>query len=84
MEGSAEYTVMVAFPIDTAVTFPLWSTVATDSSEEDQVRPLYVAFSGSVAADKVSEVPIISESVSGIVMLDTGMTAPSTGRPGAA
>ena len=43
---STVFTVMTALPTDTAVTFPLPSTTATEGLEEDQVTALLAAFEG--------------------------------------
>ena len=43
-------TVMVAVPLLTALTFPLWSTVAIDSLLEVQITFLLVAFVGKIVA----------------------------------
>ena len=45
--------VMVAVPLETAVTVPFWSTVATEVLEEDQVRDLSLAEVGAMVANKV-------------------------------
>jgi hypothetical protein len=49
--------VIVAFPSFKAVTLPFSSTVAIDSSLEDQVTDLSVASCGKTVAVKVSDSP---------------------------
>ena len=49
--------VIVAFPVATAVIFPVSSTVATLSSLEDHVTVVSVALSGVTAALTVTELP---------------------------
>ena len=50
-------TVIVASPTPTAVTFPLWSTVATAVLLLDHVTLLFVAVEGSIVAVRVSVLP---------------------------
>ena len=51
------FTVIVASPGDTAVTFPLWSTVATAVLLLSHVTLLFVAVEGSIVAVRVSVLP---------------------------
>ena len=52
--------VIVAVPLDTAVTLPLWSTVATDVLSEDQVTDLSLALLGEIVAVNVTVCPSLS------------------------
>ena len=54
--------VIVASPAATAVTFPVWSTDATLSSELLHTTVLSVALSGATVATRVSDVPVVSSS----------------------
>ena len=51
---------IVAVPLDTAVTLPLWSTVATDVLSEDQVTDLSLASLGEIVAVNVTVCPSLS------------------------
>ena len=56
---SVEVAVMVAFPLETAVTTPLAETVATAAFEEDQASVLFVALPGATIAVNTVVAPIV-------------------------
>ena len=56
---SVEVAVMVAFPLETAVTTPLAETVATEAFEEDQASVLIVASPGATIAVNMVVAPIV-------------------------
>ncbi len=71
---SPQVAVMVTSPTLRAVTRPVPSTVAIDSSPDDQVTVLSVASSGRISGTRVIVPPTISVATSGlIVMLSTGV-----------
>ena len=71
---SVEVAVMVAFPLETAVTTPLAETVATAAFEEDQASVLIVASPGATIAVNIVVAPIVGKvAVAGIAIAVTNI-----------
>lgn len=74
-DPSVAFAVITAIPLEIAVTFPFWSTVATPILLLDHTRVLLLARSGSTVAVSVEDSPsfnVISDSLR--IMLETGFT----------
>jgi hypothetical protein len=76
LEPSVAVARMVAVPSPTAVTLPVWETVATDVSELDHVSDLFVALEGRTVAERLALAPTFSERVDGETVTDVTLTSP--------
>ena len=74
---SAAVTMIVAVPFDTALTWPLLSTVATDGLLLFHVTVLFAALEGSKTALSVSDVPFFKDRA--VLFSEIRSTIPSFG-----